>query len=180
MQQFNNLKYITYLLVFVFISIASSSCNRENTKNKKSVSYKKSLIKINKYLVKEDEERIRSYIKRKEWLMTQTESGLWYMIHETGDGELPKMNDVVILKFKVELLDGTLCYTSDSIGLKKFKIGYGNVESGLTEAVKLMQVGSKARFILPPYLAHGLVGDDYKIPGRAIIVYYVELLEIEN
>jgi FKBP-type peptidyl-prolyl cis-trans isomerase len=54
------------------------------------------------------------------------------------------------------------------------------VESGLEEGILLLREGDKAKFILPPHLAHGLLGDDNKIPARSIIVYDLELLSLEN
>ena len=62
----------------------------------------------------------------------------------------------------------------------RFKIGQGGVESGLEEAVLLMSVGDKGRFIMPPHLAHGLLGDNNKIPPRSIIVYQAELIKLTN
>ena len=42
----------------------------------------------------------------------------------------------------------------------------------------MLKKGSKARFILPPHLAHGLIGDENRIPARAIIIYDIEVLSI--
>ena len=43
-----------------------------------------------------------------------------------------------------------------------------------------MHEGDKARFIMPPHLAHGLLGDNHKIPARAIIIYEVELIKLDE
>ncbi len=51
-----------------------------------------------------------------------------------------------------------------------------NAETGKHE-VEMMREGEKARFIIPPHLAYGLLGDEKQIPARSIIVYEVELLE---
>ncbi len=170
-----------YILIFVALLLFSSvSCkNDKKTKPKDWEKIDNQLVKVNKYLLEEDQERIESYIKRKKWQMTQTETGLWYEIYEKGSGDSIKTNDIVTINYRVELLDGTLCYTSDSLGSRSFKVGRAEIESGIHEGVKLMNVGSKARFILPPHLAHGLLGDENKIPSRAIIVYDLELLSVE-
>lgn len=171
------------LLIFLSISILFFSCKEEKEKRKDLSQYDNTLIEINKYLIKEDNERIKSYINRKGWDMQQSETGMWYEIYEkaeNGDTTSAKSGDFATINFTVELLDGTICYTSDSLGVKKFKISYSDVESGLNQAIKMMHIGDKARFIMPPYIAHGLVGDEYKIPGRATIVYHVELLEIQS
>jgi FKBP-type peptidyl-prolyl cis-trans isomerase len=80
-----------------------------------------------------------------------------------------------MIDYSVSLLDGTECYSSKSTGPQEFRIGQDNVESGLHEAILLMKVGDKARFILPPHLAHGLIGDQNKIPAMSTIIYDVEL-----
>ncbi len=86
----------------------------------------------------------------------------------------------ITLKYKVELLDGTLCYSSDSSGLKKLIIGSGKIEAGLEEGLQLLKQGGIARFILPPHLAFGFLGDNNRIPPRSIICYEVEILNIGN
>lgn len=142
--------------------------------------YKEPLIKINKYLVNKDYESIKSYTERHEWIMQVTGTGLWYQL--MNDSSLNKQkvikNAIVTINYKVKLLNGKMCYTSDSLGPKSFKVGYGGVEPGLEEGILMMRKGDKARFIMPPHLAHGLLGDRYKIPSRATIIYEVELIDL--
>jgi FKBP-type peptidyl-prolyl cis-trans isomerase len=57
-------------------------------------------------------------------------------------------------------------------------VGKGGVESGLEEGILLLHEGDKARFVLAPHLAHGLIGDENRIPPRSIIIYYIELLAV--
>ncbi|MFM7473966.1 MAG: FKBP-type peptidyl-prolyl cis-trans isomerase [Crocinitomicaceae bacterium] len=49
----------------------------------------------------------------------------------------------------------------------------------MQEGIKLMRVGEEAKFILPSYLGHGLLGDRYTIPPQAILYIDVKLLEIK-
>ena len=172
-------KYKIWLLsVFLFIA-----CNNDNNKitykqiNNQPKSGKKDTLKlINKSLITTDRERITAYIKRRDWNMSESKTGLWFEIYQHGKGIKLKKGAIVKFNYKLELLDGTLCYSSDSLGVKELKVGQGGIESGLEEALLILKRGDKARFILPPYLAHGLLGDNNKIPTRAIIVYYIEIL----
>jgi FKBP-type peptidyl-prolyl cis-trans isomerase len=41
-----------------------------------------------------------------------------------------------------------------------------------------MKPGQKGKFILPPHLAYGLLGDEKMIPSRSIIVYDIEMLKV--
>jgi FKBP-type peptidyl-prolyl cis-trans isomerase FkpA len=105
---------------------------------------------------------------------------LWYDIYLEGNGQPVVEGSIVSLKYTIMLLDGTLCYNSDSLGLKTFKVGQGGVESGLEEGILLLKKGDKARFIMPPYMAWGVPGDGDKIPPLSIIAYIVELVDVKN
>jgi FKBP-type peptidyl-prolyl cis-trans isomerase len=50
----------------------------------------------------------------------------------------------------------------------------------LEEGILLLKKGSKATFIMPPHLAHGLLGDDDRIPSRAILRYEIEVIDVKN
>ncbi len=175
------MKYILTGILFIGLLLA---CNdhkpkRKHLSKKELEKYDKPLEAANRYLSELDAERIESYAKRRNWKMKETKSGLWYEIYEHGNGKKATEGQTAILNYKISLLDGTLCYSSDSLGSKAFNIGHGGVESGLEEGILMLHEGDKARFILPPFLAHGLLGDMNKIPARSIIVYELELLELK-
>lgn len=138
------------------------------------------LVSANRALVKKDQKVIEGVAKRNNWTMHETTTGLWYEILEEGVGDTAKEGQIITLKYTLTLLDGTACYSSEKNGDKVFEIGRGGVESGLEQAVLMCQKGTKARFVLPPYMAHGLPGDNNKIPSRAIIVYNVEVINLTN
>jgi FKBP-type peptidyl-prolyl cis-trans isomerase FkpA len=173
------MKFSAVILLFCIFSLSCRQGQRKIT-GKDYRQNRKSLIEINRFLVKKDSARIADYVKKMDLDMTETKTGLWYMIYETGSGKKADEGLYATINYKVELLDGTQCYSSDSLGPKRFKIGRGSVESGLQEGILLLREGDKAKFILPPHLAHGLVGDENRIPARSIIVYDVELLSLNN
>lgn len=162
------------------VLLLSCSGQKDEKKGKTSALQEETLVKINKYLIGKDADKIRGYIRRHNWDMELTGTGLWYMVYHKGTGTSVQAGKIVTLNYTVSLLDGTYCYSSDSLGQKKFRIGKGGVERGLEEGVLLLHVGDKARFIMPPHLAYGLMGDQNRIPPRSIIVYDVELVQISN
>ncbi len=164
----------------ILLILSCHTHQQKNTVDPNDVNVKKHLEEVNKILVKKDQQIIKGYVSRQGWDMKETQTGLWYQILAEGNGEQAQTGQVATIKYSVKLLDGTLCYSSDSKGPKTFLIGQGNIESGLEQGILLMKVGSKARFIMPPHLAHGLIGDGEKIPARAIIVYEVELVSLTN
>ena len=164
--------------ILIALAAAAAGCNK--TDQKGVPMSKESLIRANKGLVTIDHERIEAFAERHQWKMGTTETGLWYQIYDHGDGDSARIGLIANMNYTVSLLDGTVCYSSDSTGSKSFVIGHGGVESGLEEAILMMRVGDKARFIMPPHLAHGLPGDNNKIPARSTIVYQVELLNLTD
>jgi FKBP-type peptidyl-prolyl cis-trans isomerase len=55
----------------------------------------------------------------------------------------------------------------------------GEVVPGWSEALQLMSVGSKYRFVLPPEIAYGQMGSGPDIGPNATLIFEVELLAIE-
>ncbi len=137
-----------------------------------------SLMKANQFLLERDSELIRSYIVRHQWDMQVSEDGLWYDIYNKTNGTKINNGNIVRYNYTIELLDGTLCYSSEKDGVAQVKIGASGKESGLEKGLLMMRTGEKARFILPPHLAFGLIGDMKKIPARSALVYDIEIIEI--
>ncbi|MFH2094221.1 MAG: FKBP-type peptidyl-prolyl cis-trans isomerase [Bacteroidota bacterium] len=169
-----------YLLFLIIIFAASCKDDKKIITDNDYGQFRNPLLEVNKGLVKKDADRIKKFCSRRNWEMQVSERGLFYQIYEHGNGDSARKERFATLEYRVELLDGTICYTSDSLGPMKFRIGKGGVESGLEEGIMMLREGDKARFILPPYMAHGLIGDEFRIPPRSIIVYDVELLNISD
>lgn len=170
-----------YALIFSVLLMLTVSCKMQsNEQQKKRKISTEDLISANRYLVEKDASIIKDYVERNKLQMQETNTGLWYQIDKVGEGDFAVKGNVVKIAYDVSLLDGTTCYSSDSLGFKSFRIGQGGVESGLEEGILLLQKGSKATFIMPPHRAHGLVGDDDKIPGRSILLYKVEVIDLNN
>lgn len=140
---------------------------------------KEALIQVNRNLIKQEIFLINTFAKRQKWGIYETESGLWIDIYIKGKGKKAGTGNLVTIKYKLSLLDGTLCSSSDSTGYKQFVVGSGKVDAGLDEGILMMQIGSAAHIIVPPHLGFGLVGDGKCIPPRAILVYDIELIDMK-
>jgi FKBP-type peptidyl-prolyl cis-trans isomerase FkpA len=170
------MKFILSLVIIFLVSCGSPSDRKQTRVNFDSL--REPLINANKLSVKRESDEIDQYARFRGWDMTLTGTGLRYMIYKHGEGALAKKGDLAKIKFKTSLLDGTLCYSSETKGAKLFTIGADPIESGLHEAVQYMHAGDKAIIILPSHLAFGLTGDGDKIPARASVVYDIELLSL--
>jgi FKBP-type peptidyl-prolyl cis-trans isomerase FkpA len=170
---------ICFSFTFVFFSCQSNDEKQSRSSKVNIPKAKEKLVRTNQYLVKAEEQSIQDFIKRYKYDMTETGSGLLYEIYKNGEGPKAEKGKIAELKFQIRLLNGEVVYESDNDGVKEFLIGKGGVESGLEEGILLLQVGDRARFILPSHLAFGLLGDLQKIPERSAIVYDLELLNLK-
>lgn len=172
-------KLISFIILLAFV-ILHTACNDDTDRKsfQKKVNPEESLIKTNRYLVKSERVDIDNYIRRHQWEMQETGSGLRYMIAEKGSGPKVEEGNLIEIKYSLWLINGDLVYSSIDSGPKSFIVGKGGVESGLEEGVLMLHEGDKARFIIPAHLAHGLLGDEKKIPPRTAIIYELELIKI--
>ncbi|MDG2357654.1 MAG: peptidylprolyl isomerase [Polaribacter sp.] len=110
----------------------------------------------------------------------ETESGLRYQILQKGDGKKAFKGAGVSVHYKGQLLDGTVF---DSSYKRKepidFNVGLGQVIAGWDEGIQLLQVGDKARFVIPSNLAYGSAGAGGVIPPNATLIFDVELMAVK-
>lgn len=108
----------------------------------------------------------------------ETATGLQYEILTEGDGQKPASTDVVSVHYHGTLIDGTVFDSSVQRGTPA-SFGVHQVIPGWTEALQLMNVGSKYRLYIPQNLAYGANPH----PGGPIqpfstLIFDVELLAI--
>jgi FKBP-type peptidyl-prolyl cis-trans isomerase len=110
----------------------------------------------------------------------ETASGLRYQILQKGTGKQATKGAGVSVHYKGQLLDGTVF---DSSYKRKepidFNVGLGQVIAGWEEGIQLLQVGDKARFVIPSNLAYGAAGAGGVIPPDATLIFDVELMGVK-
>lgn len=110
----------------------------------------------------------------------KTESGLRYQIIQKGNGKQAEKGKTVSVHYQGALDNGKVF--DSSYPRKKpieFKLGQGQVIEGWDEGIALLEVGDKARFVIPSYLAYGASGAGGVIPPNATLVFDVELMDVK-
>ncbi|WGD34848.1 peptidylprolyl isomerase [Olleya sp. YS] len=109
----------------------------------------------------------------------ETESGLRYQIIQKGNGKKAEKGNQVSVHYKGQLADGTVFDSSYKRNQPlDFQVGVGQVISGWDEGIQLLNVGDKARFVIPSDLGYGARGAGGVIPPDAILVFDVELVAV--
>ena len=109
----------------------------------------------------------------------ETPSGLRYKILQQGTGKKATKGAMVSVHYKGQLLDGQVF---DSSYQRKepidFQVGVGQVIAGWDEGILLLNVGDKARFVIPSNLGYGSRGAGGVIPPDATLIFDVELMKV--
>ena len=106
--------------------------------------------------------------------ITVTESGLQYEVLATGEGEKPTAESTVRVDYHGTLVNGTVFDSSYERG-QPAEFPVGGVIKGWTEALQMMQVGTKWRLYVPHELAYGERGAGAAIAPYSTLVFDVEL-----
>jgi FKBP-type peptidyl-prolyl cis-trans isomerase len=108
-----------------------------------------------------------------------TETGLRYKMIQKGDGAKAEKGKKVSVHYEGSLLNGQVFDSSYKRNAPiDFQLGIGQVIPGWDEGISLLQVGDKARFVIPSDLAYGSAGAGGVIPPDATLIFDVELMKV--
>jgi len=108
--------------------------------------------------------------------ITTLASGLQFEVLTAGEGAKPTRESNVRTHYHGTLIDGTVFDSSYDRG-QPAEFPVGGVIAGWTEALQLMNAGSKWRLYVPSELAYGAQGVG-SIPPHSVLVFDVELLDV--
>ena len=111
----------------------------------------------------------------------ETKSGLRYQIIQKGNGKAAEAGKMVSVHYKGQLADGTVFDSSYKRNAPlDFQVGVGQVIPGWDEGICLLNVGDKARLVIPSDLGYGAAGAGGVIPPNATLVFDVELMDVKE
>lgn len=109
-----------------------------------------------------------------------TKSGLQYRIISRGNGGYtPTADDEVTVHYRGTFIDGTE-FDSTYQRNKPHSAKARQLIQGWTEALQLMSEGSKWALYVPAHLAYGEKGSDPWVGPNAVLIFEVELLDVEK
>lgn len=108
-----------------------------------------------------------------------TASGLQYEVIKKGRGEHPTANSTVKVHYTGTTINGEI-FDSSVERNEPISFPLNAVIPGWTEGVQLMNVGAKYRFYIPQELAYGQNSPTALIPPYSVLIFEVQLLDIEK
>ncbi|MEW5848249.1 MAG: FKBP-type peptidyl-prolyl cis-trans isomerase [Myxococcota bacterium] len=107
----------------------------------------------------------------------RVESGLVFQELVPGTGDSPAGSDRVKVSYRGTLLDGTEFDSSEKRGGPLEYPLYASIRCW-QDGLRRMKVGGRARLLCPSELGYGDRGRPPMIPGGAVLVFEVELLDV--
>lgn len=104
----------------------------------------------------------------------KTDSGLYYLIEEEGQGNHPTINSNVTVVYKAYLTDNIVFEESDDEGITT---DLNKVISGWAEGIQYFKEGGSGKLFIPSHLGYGIY-DYANIPGGSVLIFDVELVSI--
>ncbi|XP_015212548.1 peptidyl-prolyl cis-trans isomerase FKBP9 [Lepisosteus oculatus] len=92
-----------------------------------------------------------------------------------------KKGDFVKYHYNASLMDGTFIDSTHSYG-KTYNVvlGSGQVVLGMEMGLEDMCVGEKRTLVIPPHLGYGERGVEGEVPGSAVLVFDIEMVDMEE
>ena len=126
---------------------------------------------------KEDGESFLRANKSNEGVITLP-SGLQYTVMTEGSGDKPSLESKVTTHYHGTTIDGNVFDSSVQRG-QPASFPVSGVIKGWTEALQLMEVGSKWKLFIPSDLAYGDRGAGADIRPHSALIFEVELISID-
>ena len=133
--------------------------------------------KENAQRLKEEPQRIAKYLIDNNINVKPTESGLYYIEKEIGNGQSPQVGNMVEVHYSIYDINNNLIESSLDYGQPiPFVYGENQMIQGIEEAVGYMKVGGKSRIIAPSNLGFGDIKIDENLPANSTLVIDLELV----
>ncbi|GGF48801.1 FKBP-type peptidyl-prolyl cis-trans isomerase [Echinicola rosea] len=143
----------------------------------------------------EDIKKIQDYMAENNINATKTESGLFYVIEEEGNGEVVEEGNTAVVNYTGYVLEGGTIFDTSLEDVAKendifnegrpyepfeVMVGKGRVIPGWDEGLQLLKGGSKAKFLIPSTLAYGPRQAGEVIKPNSILVFDVEVMDVQK
>jgi len=144
--------YLSILLLFLIMS-----CSVDDSSN-----------------VNQTEADIKKYIEEHNLNAQRSDSGLYYVIEEQGNGDKPTRTSTVTVNYKGYFLNGS---TFDQSGSDGITFGLNQVIAGWTEGITYFNEGGEGMLLIPSHLGYG--SQTYNgIPGGSVLLFDIKLLNV--
>lgn len=121
-----------------------------------------------------DDDIIKQYVLDHGLNATKTESGLYVVIDEPGNGSACNSFATVKASYKGYFTDGAVFDSSSTAGIV---FDLQQVIEGWTEGIPHFKEGGYGKLLIPSALGYGKSGNS-TIPGNTVLIFDVKLIDV--
>ena len=174
---------IRNIVVFILacLCVACAEKPAQVPMNKKPVDHTDAnIMEANRGLVDIENEYIRQYVDSMKLDMDTTNIGIRYKILSSNpSGEKAKIQQGVKITYSLRAFDATEFCENYTDRTEIVNLGTGDLPRGMDEAVLMLHQGETGEFIIPSYLAYGVVGKGQCIASRTPIYCRITLMVVD-
>lgn len=137
---------------------------------------------------------IEDYIAENNLNAIKTESGLFYVIEEEGNGPEVDKGDNISVNYTGYVVDGSIFDTSlEDVARAnntfnearpyaplEIEVGAGSVIAGWDEGLQYLREGSKAKLLIPSTLGYGERQVSEEIKANSVLIFDVEVTQVKK
>lgn len=175
-------KFIIMRTIFLVLSLmfTLASCG-EDASSFDAASLKAQRLANPATQAERDKNQILDYAIQHQIPVKASPSGLYYHIAEPGTGEAFAKESVATLHYTVRRLHDGFETMSTRKNNKPYEYMLGNnLIEGFKEAIPMLKQGGKGTFLIPSALAHGPRGAGNYYPPNTVLIYEVEVIQLEK
>ncbi len=150
-------------ICLLFVLVSCGGDNSSNSQPPKAVDY-----------TAQNEADIKTYIEENKLDATRSDTGLYYVTTELGDGAQPTATSDVTVAYKGYFLNGE---TFDESKPEGITFNLQQVIKGWTEGISYFQEGGNGMLLIPANLGYGSFNRN-GIPGGSVLIFDIELLSV--
>lgn len=171
-----------FLLLTLLLSLVLASCHDDKPKlpdNKIPKDMTSQVLKeFNTGYADFEEDEVNRYIDSLH-LDMKRENGLWFNIKNPGVGPKMTIDDKVLVRYTVSMLNGDTCPELINVE-RSFVVGDGSMRQGFDLAVRKLGVQGSGTFIVPALLAYGVVGFRDCVPSYTPVICDMTVIQKEK
>lgn len=172
-----------WLLLFCLILFGCQGPEPRRAVKVKTGSFMKESAERSKRLLAQEEQLIQSIIANDSlntYLNSSSGSWYYYDVKVETPSPTPEPDDLVTMTYNLLGLEKDTLYSTEEIGIVRYKVDKQDLFPGLRSAVKLLKEGETATFFFPSARAYGYHGDNNKIGTNVPLKSTISILKIEQ
>lgn len=176
-------KIIIYIVCFFCFSSCQEPAPQVPYNKIEKPQTESALMEMNRQFAAIEDSLVTAYVdsvqKVDQKTFTTTKTGLRYYIVWSGKGDRAGDDDDVTFRYTVRQLDGTVCDKLKNV-VKTENLEKGDLTRGMREALRLLPVSGEGEFVMPSFLAYGVVGVSGCIPPWTPVSMQISLIEVKK